>query len=108
MFIIVLRHIFRKNFIGITIFPFIFLRHKEDQTNKKLINHETIHLVQQIELGILPFFIWYTMEYFIRLIQYRNTHTAYRNISFEREAYHFENDLTYLKQRKFYAFFKYI
>ncbi len=108
MFIVVLSHIFRKNFVGITIFPFIFLRNKQDQTNKKLINHETIHLVQQIELCILPFFIWYILEYIIRLMQYRNAHQAYRNISFEREAYHCEGNLNYLRERRFYSFINYI
>jgi hypothetical protein len=43
-----------------------------------------------------------------RLIQYQDRHKAYRNISFEREAYHFENDLEYLKNRKAYGFFKFL
>jgi len=39
---------------------------------------------------------------------YRNSYTAYRNISFEREAYVFENDLDYLSRRRFFAFFRFV
>ena len=109
MFVIALRWLFRKNFVGMAIFPFILLRNKEDKTNKRLVHHETIHIIQQIELLILPFFIWYFLEYTFRLFQYKfNVNQAYRNISFEREAYANDHDLDYLKKRKFYAFIKYL
>lgn len=71
-------------------------------------NHEKIHLKQQIELFILPFYVFYTFEFLWRLVQYRQWHLAYRNISFEREAYKNEKDLDYLKTRSFYSFIKYI
>ncbi|WP_353166837.1 hypothetical protein [Empedobacter brevis] len=108
MFIVVLNHLFRKNFIGITIFPFIFLKDKKLKNNEVLINHETIHLIQQLELFVAFFYPWYLIEYGIRLIQYRDQHKAYRNISFEREAYANEHNLHYLKERKFYSFLNYI
>ncbi|MEG1200098.1 MAG: hypothetical protein RSD53_11940, partial [Algoriella sp.] len=69
--------------------------------NKTLINHETIHIIQQVELLVIPFYIWYLTEYLFRLIQYKNQHKAYRNISFEREAYANEKNPNYLKERKF-------
>ncbi|MGV0970286.1 MULTISPECIES: hypothetical protein [unclassified Empedobacter] len=108
MFVVVLSHLFRKNFIGITIFPFIFLRDKKLKNDEVLINHETIHIIQQLELLVVFFYPFYLIEYAIRLIQYRDQHKAYRNISFEREAYANENNLNYLKKRKFYSFLKYI
>ncbi|CAD0005191.1 hypothetical protein FLACHUCJ7_02265 [Flavobacterium chungangense] len=57
---------------------------------------------------ILPFFIWYILEFFIRFIQYKNRDLAYRNISFEREAYIKETDLNYLRNRSFFQFLHYM
>lgn len=65
-------------------------------------NHERIHLRQQLELLIVPFFIWYGVEFLIRLLQYKDRYMAYRNISFEREAYENEKDLDYLQRRSFF------
>ncbi|UUV22551.1 hypothetical protein NPX36_05790 [Paenimyroides aestuarii] len=97
-----------KGFSGITVYPFIFAREKYLRTHKTFVNHEKIHLRQQIELLILPFFIWYGFEFFIRLIQYKNRKKAYRNISFEREAYANEQQLNYLNKRSFFAFLRYL
>lgn len=90
------------------IFPFILLRDKDLRLNQILINHERIHLRQQLELLILPFYIWYFIEYFIRLIQYKNAHQAYLNISFEREAYCNEEDLEFLQNRKLFNFLRFL
>lgn len=73
-----------------------------------LINHEKIHLRQQIELLIIPFYLFYCIEFLVRLIQYKNWYTAYMNISFERESYQNQMDFNYLKNRKFWSFLKYI
>jgi len=108
MFVIVLRQIFRKNFIGIAIFPFIILRDKKLKNNPTIINHEKIHLIQQLELLIFLFYIWYIIEFFIRLIISKDQNKAYRNISFEKEAYANEDNLNYLKNRKFYSFLNYL
>ena len=97
-----------KGFSGITVYPFIFAREKYLRTNKTFVNHEKIHLRQQVELFIIPFFIWYVLEFFIRLIQFRNRKKAYRNISFEREAYTNESNADYLANRKFFSFFNYL
>jgi len=43
-----------------------------------------------IEMIILFFYLWYGVEYMIRWVMYGNLKKAYRNISFEREAY--DND----------------
>ncbi len=92
---------------GITLFPFIFLRSLKDKENRELVNHERIHLRQQLELLIVFFYIWYLIEYLYRYYQYGNWFMAYRQISFEREAYAKEEDFEYLKQRKLFSFWKY-
>ena len=90
------------------------------------INHEAIHSKQFIELMILfavvtvfirwwlplfaPlfFYVWYVAEWLVRTIQYRNFDKAYKNISFEREAYANEGDASYLKGRGWFNFLKYL
>ncbi|MDE6696437.1 MAG: hypothetical protein K2K25_06115 [Muribaculaceae bacterium] len=71
-----------------------------------VVNHERIHTAQMKELLFIPFYIIYVFEWLIRLIQYRDAHKAYLNISFEREAYTHGHDLTYLKNRQRYASFR--
>lgn len=106
--IFISKYLVPKGYSGLTIFPFVFLKHKGLKWNEIFINHEKIHLKQQIEMLILPFYLFYVIEFLIRLFQYKNWHKAYRNISFEREAYQNESNLQYLKQRKFWAFLKYL
>jgi len=108
MFLIVSKYLIPKGYRGLTIFPFVFVKYRLDKENLVFINHERIHLRQQLELLIIPFFIWYTLEFFMRLIQFKNFDLAYRNISFEREAYANESDLEYLKRRSFWEIFKYM
>lgn len=96
-----------KRTLGVTLYPLIILK-KGLETNKVVVSHEKIHLRQQLELLLLPFYLWYFIEYLIRLIQYKNGFEAYKNISFEREAYANEDNLNYFKERKLYSFFKYI
>ncbi|NRT11419.1 hypothetical protein [Flavobacterium sp. 14A] len=108
MVLIVTKILIPRGYRGLTIFPFVFIRYKEDRKNEVLLNHERIHLRQQLELLILPFFIFYGLEFVIRLFEYKNFNTAYRNISFEREAYSNEKNLRYLNGRKWYSFTKYL
>ena len=107
MILIVFKYLTPRGFRGLTFFPFVFLTNKDDKLNAVFINHEKIHIRQQLELLILPFYIWYLMEYLIRLFQYKDRKQAYYNISFEREAYENEKNLNYLKQRSFWKFLKY-
>lgn len=93
---------------GITLFPFILLREKALKNNPTLINHEKIHWRQQLELGIIPFYIWYVFEFCYWFIKYRNKYIAYRKICFEREAFAQERSLNYLEKRGFWAFLKYL
>lgn len=106
--ILISKYLIPKGYVGITFFPFIFLKQVCLKENMELVNHEEIHLRQQLELLILPFYVWYASEFLIRLCYYKNWTKAYENISFEREAHEKENDLNYLKYRSFWNFLKFI
>jgi len=101
-------------YAAIAIFPFIFIRTNTQpwsvlKYRKYLMNHERIHLKQQLEMLIIPFYIWYVLEFGFRLIQYKgHVNSAYRNISFEREAFTNEKDLTYRDGREWFAWVKYL
>jgi hypothetical protein len=92
---------------GMALYPFILVKNSADRHNCVLINHERIHHRQQLELLIVPFYIWYLTEYLIKRIRYQNHATAYYGISFEKEAYFHEKDLHYLKKRRPWAFLKF-
>lgn len=94
-----------QGIIGITLAPFGIYLKREYLTNKRVIRHESIHWKQQIEMLIIPFYLWYIIEWFFRLFM---TGNAYRNISFEREAYSNENNEKYLETRKHFSWFKYL
>ena len=106
--ILISKYLVPKGYTGITIFPFVFLKHKDLKNDLVLINHEKIHLRQQLELLIFLFYFLYLLEFVFRLIQYRNWYTAYKNISFERESYINQTDTNYLKNRKLWSFINYI
>ena len=106
--IFISKYIVPKGYEGITLYPFIFLKNKELKENETLVNHEKIHLRQQRELFVIFFYLFYLLEWIIKLIKFRNGHLAYMNLSFEREAYQNESNLNYLKSRKLYRFFNYL
>lgn len=113
-------------FEALTVWPFIFVRSKNfDEVDE---NHERIHGRQQLEMlvvGIvlsvvlcstgcgwwslfaLPiFFYWYLLEWSVRLVFLPGN--AYRQTSFEAEAYNHEDDMYYLRHRKPFAWIKYL
>ena len=106
--ILISKYLVPKGYVRITIFPFVFLKHKYLKTDTNLLNHERIHLRQQLELLIIPFYLWYSIEFLIRFLVYKNWNKAYKTISFEREAYDNEKDLNYLKSRSFWVFINYL
>lgn len=106
-----------KGFTAINIFGVVFVRKEiRPQHNisiydwDKMLNHELIHTAQMKELLYLPFYLLYGIEWLIRLAMYMNVKEAYRNISFEREAYDKQYNFHYIidKERKPYVFIKYI
>jgi hypothetical protein len=106
--ILISKYLIPKGYSAITIFPFIVLKYDRLKSDIVLINHEKIHLRQQLELLFIPFYLFYAIEFIFRFLQYKKWTLAYKNISFEREAYQNENNFDYLKSRKFWHFLKYI
>ena len=104
MTIICTKFFLPKNVVGLSLYPFVILRNRHDAANKVLMNHECIHLQQQKELLVLPFYVWYFLNFLVNLCRYKNVHDAYLNIVFEREAYQHEHDLAYLTSRRKFAF----
>jgi hypothetical protein len=93
---------------AITLAWFIFPAYGKVSISDRLFNHECIHVRQQAEMFYLLQWLWYGVEYLIRLAYYRNHDKAYRNTSFEREAYANELNRDYLRTRKCWAWFKYL
>ena len=128
---IISKHFPFAGYKAMTVWPFVFIRNSMAWAyNERTDRHEHIHGSQQVEmlavgtviatvlflfgcgwwsLAALPlFFYWYIVEWLIRWAYYRNRDTAYKNISFEREAYANQSNITYLDERKPFAWFKYI
>ena len=110
--------IINNNILGLAIYPFIFVRkdYVKELKNlpggfgiwKQLINHEKIHLAQEKEMLLLPFYVWYGLEWCIKSVKYHSWNIGYRNISFEKEAYTNESNFDYLQNRKIFSFLKYM
>jgi hypothetical protein len=92
---------------GMALFPFILIKKQHYKTDNAFINHEKIHLVQQLELLLIGFYILYLLNYFFNLIKYLNHDKAYLNIIFEKEAYEMESDLDYLQKRNLWSWVKF-
>jgi len=105
--ILISKYIIAKGYLGMALFPFIFLRSKKLIKYKILINHEKIHLRQQLELLVLPFYIIYMIEFCIKLFRHGDWKRAYALISFEKEAYANESNLKFLQKRPFWNFMRY-
>lgn len=86
-----------KGFRAMSFCGIIFARTSSKPLSKETINHESIHFEQQKEWLFIGFFILYLIEFLFK---------GYYNISFEREAYKYGQDLNYLKTRKHYANYK--
>lgn len=92
---------------GIVLFPFIVLAKKEHALNKRIMNHERIHIRQALEMFVVPFYVWYVLEFLVRRCYVDSKYEAYRSISFEQEAYDNDFDMDYLHKRKPYRFASY-
>ena len=95
-----------KGFVAMNLFGILFARNEyRNKISDRTINHESIHTAQIKEMGYIFFYIWYLVEWLIRLLINSD---AYRNISFEREAFINDDNLNYLKTRKRFSWLKYI
>ena len=83
---------------ALAFFPFIIIS-KETVIDDELINHERIHLRQQLEMLVIPFYIWYLIAIYRK---------GYYEVSFEKEAHSNDHNLRYLKKRKFFSFINYL
>jgi len=92
---------------AINLFGILFVR-KDAQIDDVTLNHEAIHTAQMKEMLYVFFYLWYLVEWIVRLIKYKNANEAYLNICFEREAYIYEEELDYLETRKPFAFLGFI
>ena len=70
--------------------------------------HEAIHLAQQRELAYVGFYLWYAVEFLVKLRLARNWQRAYRSVSFEREAYAFEGWEHWLEIREGYYWMRFL
>ena len=99
---------FSKTAKAVTVFPFIFVRSKEEMI-PWLVNHEKIHIRQQIELLFIGAVLLHVVEVLYGLIVLRLTwYQAYLWTSIEQEAYRNQNNPNYLKNRKMFAQFYYL
>lgn len=85
------------------LFPFILIKSADYKKDKILLNHEKIHLRQQLELLILPFYVLYLSNYLLNRLKYKDHHQAYKNIIFEKEAFNNETNLDYLKKGNWFG-----
>jgi len=89
---------------AITLCPFIICRDKSDVV---MLNHESIHVKQQLELLVIPFFLIYVINWVYNLIKFKgDTDLAYRELFFEKEAYDNEDNMEYLKTRPKWSYFR--
>lgn len=89
-----------KGFKAINLFGICFVRKPHNMTPHDY-NHENIHTAQMKELGYIFFYIFYFVEWLYRVVFH--TSTAYRGISFEREAFEHQYDYDYLEHRESFA-----
>jgi hypothetical protein len=108
MIIIISKYLIPKGYTGLTFYPFVIFKYLDAKADLVLMNHERIHIKQQLELLVLPFYFIYFLDFVVKLLKYKDKNVAYRNIIFEREAYANENNLNYMKSRPFLNFLKYL
>lgn len=103
------KHFPPGSFHGINLCGFLFVQKRWGKLNRTELHHEFIHTLQQIEMLFILFYIWYGIEYVVRIVQYKgDLMKAYRNISFEREAYGNERNSKYKLQRTPFSWVKYL
>ncbi len=92
---------------AINLFGIIFAR-GDKPLSERTITHETIHTKQMRETLFLGFYIWYLLEFLIKLLICFNWDRAYRSVSFEQEAYNFDGYPVWLNWRNRYIWRIYV
>ena len=96
---------FGHSFYAINLFGVIF---SKGMLSPRVRNHEFIHTLQQREMLFIGFYIWYLLEWLVRIVQYRGYVRGYENISFEREAYANDHNLGYSHTRPLFHWTYYL
>lgn len=96
-----------RGFNAITLWPFVFVR-RDARFTAVTEQHERIHGEQQKEMLLLLFYLWYGLEWVIRLAILRDSNRAYLSICFEQEAYGNQRDGDYLQRRRRFAWLRYL
>ena len=94
-------------YTGLSFFIFIWIC-KLTKDEVKLVRHEKIHFLQQIELMFI--FHWILYAYFYLAARYRGHghYIAYRYNPFEIEAFDNDQNPDYLQQRRAFAWLNYV
>lgn len=79
---------------GIVLWPFVLYADRDP--DPVVMNHESIHLEQIRRTGVAKFYAKYLAEYLIGRRNGLSHDEAYRNISFEKEAYLNQDDSLYI------------
>lgn len=94
-----------NGFKAINLFGFLFVR-KGCRMSEVDLNHERIHTAQMKEVFYVGFYLWYFVEWVVKLFTYGKN--SYRHISFEFEAYENEDNPDYLKDRLIFGWWEYL
>lgn len=102
-----------KGFTAMTFCKWIFARKEYGELSDITINHEKIHMDQASDFKIpvikyIIFYIWYLLEWLLKLPAALFGYDAYYSISFEAEAYDNQWNMNYLENRKRFTWLKYI
>ena len=92
--------LFPREIEAVTIFNHVFLRHEEHRTHRFILNHERIHVCQMKRDGYVFFYLKYFLEYIKNRFKGMGHWRAYRQISYEVEAYSHQTDLGYLRDEQ--------
>lgn len=108
MVIIQIKALRKLGILATTIYPFVFVANTRRFLAEPMnIFHEQVHARQQIEMLIVPFYVWYIIEFAIRACRVGWSRAYYR-ISFEQEAFANEHDPGYAKNRKLFGWVKFL
>lgn len=91
-------------FNSITLKGKIYIREAHEEQSDRLLRHESIHGLQQEEVGYSVFLLLYALQWLWAFLTFRD---AYESIKFEREAYANQKKVGYLKTRPKNAWKKY-
>ena len=94
-------------YTGFSFFIFIWIS-RLTQDEVKLVRHEKIHFLQQVEMLFIFHWLFYGSFYLVSRWKGQGHHMAYRHNPFELEAYDNEPDVSYLQTRKPFAWLKYV